>query len=123
MSLPTMQKLNLDSIPLDEHGKIAKQTATMHGVAVTRVTFNPGAKWSADLKEYAGTESCQLPHVALMLKGCLAVKMDDGSEEHFNQNDVMMLPPVRIRRISRTRGTTNLTHDVDLRCKYMLISA
>jgi hypothetical protein len=28
-----------------------------------------------------------------MLKGCLAVKMDDGNEEHFNQNDVMMLPP------------------------------
>ena len=93
MSLPNMQKLNLDTIPLDEHGKIAKQTATMHGVSVTRVTFNPGAKWSNDLKEYAGTNSCELPHVALMLKGCLAVKMDDGSEEHFNQNDVMMLPP------------------------------
>ena len=27
------------------------------------------------------------------LKGCLAVKTRDGSEEHFNQNDVMMLPP------------------------------
>lgn len=117
-----MQKLNLDSIPLDEHGKIAKQTATMHGVAVTRVTFNPGAKWSADLKEYAGTESCQLPHVALMLKGCLAVKMDDGSEEHFNRNDVMMLPPVCIRRISRTRDTTNPTHDADLTCKHTLTS-
>lgn len=93
MSLTTMQKLNLDSIPLDKHGNITKQSAELHGVSVTRVTFNPGAKWSADLKEYAGTASCELPHVALMLSGTLAVQMDDGSEEHFSQNDVMMLPP------------------------------
>ena len=93
MSLTTMQKLNLDEGPLDKHGKIVKQTTELHGVSVTRVTFNPGAQWSNDLKEYAGTSSCQLPHVALMLKGTLAVRMDDGSEEHFKRNDVMMLPP------------------------------
>ena len=93
MSLPNMQKLSLDSLPLDEHGNIAKQTAELHGVSVTRVTFKPGAKWSVDLKGYAGTSSCQIPHVALVLQGCLAVQMDDGSQQHFNQNDVMMLPP------------------------------
>ena len=93
MSLQTMQKANLDSIPTDAHGNISKQTAELHGVSVTRVTFNPGAVWSKDLKEYAGTTSCELPHVALVLSGTLAVRMDDGSEEHFSKNDVMMLPP------------------------------
>ncbi len=88
-----MQKANLDDIPLDEHGKISKQTAELQGVAVTRVTFNKGAVWSKDLKEYAGTSTCELAHVALVLSGTLAVKMDDGSEEHFSKNDVMMLPP------------------------------
>ena len=88
-----MQKFNLDSVPADDHGKISKQSAELHGVSVTRVTFNPGAKWSVDLKEYAGTSTCQLPHVALVLSGCLAVKMDDGSEEKFSKNDVMLLPP------------------------------
>lgn len=88
-----MQKANLDSIPADAHGNISKQTAELHGVSVTRVTFNPGAVWSKDLKDYAGTTSCELPHVALVLSGTLAVRMDDGTEQHFSENDVMMLPP------------------------------
>ena len=88
-----MQKANIDDVEPDVHGKISKQTAELHGVAVTRVTFSPGSKWSNDLKDYAGTASCQLPHVALVLSGTLAVVMDDGTEEHFSKNDVMMLPP------------------------------
>ena len=59
MSLGTMQKANLDSVAEDKHGLISKQTASLHGVAVTRVTFNPGAVWSNDLKEYAGTSTCK----------------------------------------------------------------
>jgi hypothetical protein len=60
---------------------------------VTPVTFDVGAKWSNDLKEYAGTHSCQLPHVALVLSGTLRVVMDDGSQQDFSKNDVMLLPP------------------------------
>jgi hypothetical protein len=90
---PGMQKGNLDSVKADEHGKIKKETVTLQGVAVTRVTFDVGAKWSSDLKEYAGTASCQLPHVALVLSGTLRVVMDDGSQQDFSKNDVMLLPP------------------------------
>jgi mannose-6-phosphate isomerase-like protein (cupin superfamily) len=57
------------------------------------VTFDVGAKWSNDLKDYAGTDSCQLPHVALVLSGTLRVVMDDGSQQDFSKNDVMLLPP------------------------------
>jgi hypothetical protein len=60
---------------------------------VTRATFDVGAKWSNDLKDYAGTNSCQLPHVALVLSGTLRVVMDDGSQQDFSRNDVMLLPP------------------------------
>ncbi len=66
---PGMQKGNLDSIKADEHGKIRKETVALNGVSVTRVTFDVGAKWSNDLKDYAGTHSCELPHVALVLSG------------------------------------------------------
>jgi len=55
------------------------------GVSVTRVTFDVGAKWSNDLKDYAGTASCELPHVALVLSGTLRVVMDDGSQQDFLQ--------------------------------------
>jgi hypothetical protein len=67
-----MQKGNLDSVKADEHGKIKKETVDLKGVSVTRVTFDVGAKWSADLKGYAGTNSCQLPHVALCCPGLFA---------------------------------------------------
>ena len=90
---PGMQKGNLDAVKADEHGKIKKETVTLQGVSVTRVTFDVGAKWSNDLKNYAGTDSCQLPHVALVISGTLRVVMDDGSQQDFSKNDVMLLPP------------------------------
>ena len=90
---PSMQKGNLDAVEPDAHGKIMKQTVELNGVSVTRVTFGVGAKWSSDLKGYAGTPSCELPHVALVLSGTLRVVMDDGAQEDFSKNDVMLLPP------------------------------
>ena len=65
----------------------------MDGVEVTQVTFDVGAKWSNDLKGYAGTEDCELPHVALVTAGTLAVVMADGEREDFSAGDVMLLPP------------------------------
>jgi hypothetical protein len=93
MALATMQKGNLEAVAADVHGRIAKSSVELDGVTVTRVSFGPGARWSEDLKSYAGTESCELPHVALVLSGQLHVVMDDGSEEVFGPNDVMLLPP------------------------------
>jgi mannose-6-phosphate isomerase-like protein (cupin superfamily) len=90
---PKMQKGNLDSAAPDRHGRITKETVELKGVSVTRVTFDVGAKWSEDLKEYAGTHSCQLPHVAIVVSGTLRVVMDDGEVEDFSKNDVMLLPP------------------------------
>jgi hypothetical protein len=92
-ALATMQKGNFDEIAPDVHGRISKQSVELHGVAVTRVRFGVGARWSEDLKSYAGTDSCELPHVALVLQGRLHVLMDDGSEADFVADDVMLLPP------------------------------
>ncbi len=88
-----MQKAPLDEAAKDVHGNIVKQTVNLDGVSVTKVTFGVGAKWSKDLKPYAGTKSCLLPHVAYVVSGAIAIRMDDGSEEVFRAGDVMMLPP------------------------------
>ena len=72
---PVMQKGSLDAAHPDRHGKITKETVSLDGVSVTRVTFGVGASWSHDLKEYARTASCQLPYVALVLSGALHVVM------------------------------------------------
>jgi quercetin dioxygenase-like cupin family protein len=94
MDKVNMQKKNINAP--DEvvvYGLIKKENVTLDGVEVHRVTFEKGAKWSNDLKPYAGTESCMLPHVAYVQSGRLKVVMDDGSEEEFGPGDIMMLPP------------------------------
>lgn len=91
--LASMQKGAFDDVEPDVHGLISKQTVDLEGVSVTRVRFDVGARWSNDLKEYAGTHSCELPHVAVVEQGALRVVMEDGSDETFRAGDVMLLPP------------------------------
>jgi hypothetical protein len=93
MSLTTMLKANLDSAEPEVHGKISKQSVTLDTVTAIKVTFDVGAKWSVDLKEYAGTDTCHLPHVAYVISGGIVILMDDGTEETFRAGDIMMLPP------------------------------
>jgi len=93
MSLAQMQKANLDEATPDVHGDISKQAVTLDEVTAIKVTFNPGAKWSKDLMEDAGTKTCLLPHVAYVISGSIRIVMDDGSEETFEKGDIMMLPP------------------------------
>jgi hypothetical protein len=90
---PAMQQARLADVQADTHGLISKKTAELDGVAVTEVTFAPGARWSNDLKPQAGTDLCELPHVALVTAGVLRVVLRDGSQEDFSAGDVMLLPP------------------------------
>jgi ethanolamine utilization protein EutQ (cupin superfamily) len=90
---PAMQKVHLADVTSDAHGLISKRTAELDGLSVTQVTFDRDARWSNDLKDYAGTELCQLPHVALVISGALGVRMANGTEDVFSAGDVMLLPP------------------------------
>jgi uncharacterized RmlC-like cupin family protein len=93
-AVPTMQKKSLNTPDeIAQYGLITKEFVTLQGLEAHRVTFNPGARWSVDLKPVAGTASCELPHVAYVLAGRLHVVMDDGTEDEFAAGDVMMLPP------------------------------
>jgi uncharacterized cupin superfamily protein len=90
---PAMQKATLSDVESDVHGLISKRTAALDGVSVTEVTFGVGAMWSKDPKEYAGTQLCEPPHVAVVTRGALTVRMTDGAEETFRAGDVMLLAP------------------------------
>jgi hypothetical protein len=90
---PAMQKARLGDVQADIHGLISKKTAELDGLAVTEVTFQAGARWSKDLKADAGTDLCELPHVALVMAGTLRVVLRDGSQQDFTAGDVMLLPP------------------------------
>src|SRR6185436_14213341 len=43
-------------------------------------TFEPGWKWSENVKPIAGTDSCQVSHLGYVLSGSMRVRMDDGTE-------------------------------------------
>jgi hypothetical protein len=62
------------------------------GREVGRLTFEPGWRWSNDVKPIAGTDSCEAPHVQYHVSGRLAIRMDDGTEFVAEPGDVTSLP-------------------------------
>ncbi|HPZ35356.1 MAG: hypothetical protein GX871_00375 [Microbacteriaceae bacterium] len=90
---PDMQIATLAEIEPAVYGLISKRSAVLEGVEATEVTFHVGSKWSQDLKSYAGTELCELPHVAYVTAGTLGVEMRDGTYLEFHAGDAMLLPP------------------------------
>jgi quercetin dioxygenase-like cupin family protein len=59
---------------------------------VGRLVFQPGWRWSNDVKPIAHTESCQAPHFQYHVSGRLAIRMDDGTEMIAGPGDVTSLP-------------------------------
>jgi hypothetical protein len=62
------------------------------GGEVGRLVFQPGWRWSKDVKPLAQTKSCQAPHFQYHVSGKLGVRMDDGTELVAGPGDVTALP-------------------------------
>ncbi|MEK6807365.1 MAG: adenylate/guanylate cyclase domain-containing protein [Pseudomonadota bacterium] len=62
-------------------------------MAMGRFVFQPGWKWSKDVKPVAGTSSCQHRHVGYTISGSLGVRMDDGTELVIGPNEAYEIPP------------------------------
>ena len=88
------------------------------GQTVGRGTFEPGWKWSTNVKPIAGTESCQVSHLGYVLSGRMRVYMDDGSEVEVGPGDVVALnanptvahrltgaDPERVRAVAKTASS------------------
>ena len=65
----------------------------MAGHAIGRAVFDPGWRWSNDVKPIAGTESCMAPHAGYVLSGRMRVEMDSGEAMEFGPGDLMTCPP------------------------------
>ncbi|HEU0131403.1 MAG TPA: cupin domain-containing protein [Mycobacteriales bacterium] len=66
---------------------------TLPGVTFARATFEPGWRWSTDIKPVAGTDSCQVHHNGYVISGRMGISMDDGSEAEVGPGDVFVCPP------------------------------
>src|ERR1039457_6580252 len=62
------------------------------GGEVGRLIFQPGWRWSNDVKPIANTVSCEAPHFQYHVSGQLAILMDDGTEFVAGPGDVTSLP-------------------------------
>ena len=61
--------------------------------AVGRGVFEPGWRWSEHVKPLAGTDSCQVHHVGIVLEGSMIVQMDGGEQLEVKPGDVFDMPP------------------------------
>jgi class 3 adenylate cyclase len=62
-------------------------------VVVGRTIFQPGWRWSKDVKEIAGTPSCQYHHLGVVISGTLHVVMDDGLTLEIGPDSAFEIPP------------------------------
>jgi class 3 adenylate cyclase len=60
---------------------------------VGRMTYEPGWRWSVDIRPIAGTETCQYHHLGVTLSGSVRVQMPDGTELEIGPGDVFEIPP------------------------------
>lgn len=74
-------------------GKGHADVVNVAGHVVGKAVFEPGWKWSENVKPIAGTESCEVSHLGYVISGRMRVFMDDGSEHEAGPGDVMAIPP------------------------------
>lgn len=63
------------------------------GREIARGHFEPGWRWSDNVKPIARTDLCEFPHLGYMLKGRMRITMKDGTELEVTQGDVVSIPP------------------------------
>jgi len=80
-----------DEVRKFDHGEF--KVVTISGTTVGRAVFEPGWRWSNDVKPLAGTESCQAAHTGYIVSGRLHVRMDDGVEGELGPGDAFICSP------------------------------
>ena len=74
-------------------GKGRADVANVAGHSVIRGVFEPGWKWSTNLKPIAGTDSCEVSHLGYCVSGRMRIRMDDGGDYEIGPGEVAAIPP------------------------------
>jgi quercetin dioxygenase-like cupin family protein len=73
--------------------KGAFELVTVGGVTVGRASYEPGWRWSEHVRPLAGTESCEVEHVGLVVSGRAMIAMDGGEEVEVGPGELFHVPP------------------------------
>ena len=77
--------------PFEGNGQA--EVVQIGGRTVGRGTFEPGWRWSENVKPIAQTDSCEVSHLGYCMSGRMKVFMDDGAEAQVGPGDVLAIPP------------------------------
>ena len=74
-------------------GKGKAEVVEIAGHTIGRAVFEPGWRWSENVKPIAGTDSCQVSHLGYCISGSMRVTMDDGTESEVGPGTAFAIPP------------------------------
>jgi len=78
---------------LIELGPVRSEITVFGGLTVSHDTHQPGWRWSTHVKPIVKTDSCQVRHIGLVLKGTMHVALDDGTHFEAGPLDLIEIPP------------------------------
>src|SRR5262249_15457659 len=73
--------------------KTKVEVVDLGGVKAARMQVEPGWTWSECIKPVAGTESCQVHHVGVLVSGAMHVRHSDGSEGDLTPGTAYVIEP------------------------------
>jgi hypothetical protein len=74
-------------------GRGKADVVNVGGRTIGRGVFEPGWRWSENVKPIAGTDQCEVSHLGYCVSGRMRVQMADGSEGELGPGDVVAIPP------------------------------
>jgi class 3 adenylate cyclase len=80
-----------DEVRTVNNGRI--ELYALDDLDIGRTVFQPGWRWSTDVKPIAGTDYCQYHHVGIVLSGTLHVEMEDGLSLEIQSDSAYEIPP------------------------------
>ena len=73
------------------HGYL--EVVTLHDATMARAHFQPGWRWSQDVKPIAGTDLCMASHTGCVLEGTLIVQAADGTQARLSAGEAYCIEP------------------------------
>ncbi len=80
-----------DEVRTFPHGRL--EIFSLDDIDVGRTVFQPGWRWSTDVKPIAGTAFCMYHHVGIVSSGTLHVEMEDGLSLEIGAGNAFEIPP------------------------------
>jgi quercetin dioxygenase-like cupin family protein len=69
------------------------ELVNLGGITIGRARYEPGWKWSEHVAPIAGTPTCEVEHVGMVVSGRAAIAMNGGETREVGPGDIFFVPP------------------------------